>query len=93
MKISFYKKAIALSSLTLFVSCDTSVSWTEPNVLSAFMKTCNPANDSKLNAICNCAVDKIKVKYPDASKADTISSSDIESFTKECVASNTTPTQ
>lgn len=85
MKISFYAKAIALSSLTLFVSCATPVSWTEPSVLSAFMKTCNPTNDEKLNAICTCAVDKIKVKYPDASKADTIPSADIEAFTKECI--------
>lgn len=53
--------------------------------MDAFMKNCNPENDEKMKTICTCALDKIKAKYPDAAKADTIPKSEIEKFATECV--------
>ena len=88
MKISSnYKKSFSLVLLTILVGCTTAttVSWTDPTVLSTFMKVCNPSNESGMQTICQCTVDKIKVKYPDASKADSIPTAEIEALTKECI--------
>jgi hypothetical protein len=87
MKISgSIKKSISAVLLTLVVGCGaTPVSWTEPEVLNAFMKTCNPKNEDGMKTICQCVVDNLKAKYPDASKADTIPQAEIETATKACI--------
>lgn len=83
-KLLLGKKFILLTLLSIS-ACATPVSWTEPTVMDAFMKNCNPENDEKMKTICTCALDKIKAKYPDAAKADTIPKSEIEKFATECV--------
>jgi hypothetical protein len=87
MKISgSIKKSISFVLLTIVVGCAaTPVSWTDPAVLDTFMKTCNPKNEDGMKTICACVVDKLKVKFPDASKADSIPQAEIEADTKECI--------
>ena len=82
------KKAFSLGLVAIFFGCSTpssSLTWTTPSVVSAFMTSCNPSNDPAMKTVCECVIEKFKVSHPDASKADSIPQSVIESTTKECI--------
>jgi hypothetical protein len=80
------KKSFSLAFLTLIVGCTASpLTWSDPSVVNTFMSTCNPKNDEGMKTICQCVIDKLKILYPDAAKADTIPQSEIETQTKACI--------
>lgn len=84
-----YKKSIGLVLLTIVAGCSTTpLSWTHPTVVNTFIKTfmegCNPKNEFRTQIICECVIDKIKVKYPDASKAESIPDTEFVAAAKEC---------
>ena len=56
---AIYKKILGLGLLAVVATgCTSSVSWSAPEIVTTFMKSCNPSNDAKMQTVCQCVIDK-----------------------------------